>query len=303
MLQGLWARTRGVPLADRAFKNGATGVRKLAPLCNHVDLEYARREGSNFLTEGIRRVVVDELMANAARSRADRKEFREDRLYGDLLSSQALAFNLFGELKLDLDLATRIFRYLRPEQVGSVTRIEFEHSPGREDEHGMGGRCTFAVFVEYTGTRGPGFIGIEAKYTETMTNKPFPFSPRYRDIAEASGQFKPDALEVLCSMPPGSEQLWRQHLLSLSLCPPVSNTYTHGCSMFIYPQDNFECQIAVNRYHKALSSWGTFVPLTMEEYCWALRSVKAGPWVDELLARYLAFSSIRSLVSPIESRC
>ncbi|MEO8587804.1 MAG: hypothetical protein ABI432_00395 [Flavobacteriales bacterium] len=294
MLQGVWARAQGLPLAERAFKNG---MRKLAPLCNYVDPEHALHQGSNFLTEGIRCVVREEMKANAARKGPARKVFRADRLYGDLLNSQSLAFNLFGELKLDLEMATRVFRYMRPDHVDTVIGLEFEHAPRLGVARSNGDRSTFAVFVEYLGPRGRGFIGMEVKYAESLSSKPVLFRERYWELAEASGQFRPGSLETLRTMPLGVEQLWRAHLLCLELGPPVGTTYAAGCFMFLYPQDNFDCQIAVNRYQKMLSGSDSFLPFTMEEYCWALRSVKAGDWVDELVGRYLSFS--RNLVPVI----
>lgn len=48
------------------------------------------------------------------------------------MSSQPLAFNLFGELKLNLALVTLVFKDLYSErQIDRITAIEFEYSPGR----------------------------------------------------------------------------------------------------------------------------------------------------------------------------
>jgi len=61
----------------------------------------------NYLTDSIRDVVRAEVLG--AR-RGDGKLFGEPRIFNDLLSSQPLCFNLFGELKRNLTLAGVSFR-------------------------------------------------------------------------------------------------------------------------------------------------------------------------------------------------
>ena len=54
-----------------------------------------------------------------------------ERLWTNLVTSQALTFNLFGPLKQNPRLATAVMRRLVPDLVHDVTEIRFEHSPGR----------------------------------------------------------------------------------------------------------------------------------------------------------------------------
>jgi hypothetical protein len=61
----------------------------------------------NYLTDGIRDLV------RAAVTRPE-KLIKAPRIYDDLLSSQPLCFNLFGELALDLALASRVLRRNMP---------------------------------------------------------------------------------------------------------------------------------------------------------------------------------------------
>jgi hypothetical protein len=51
---------------------------------------------------------------------------QEERLWGDLLSSQPMCFNLFGELAADLELATRAAQVWWPGRVRQVTKVCFE---------------------------------------------------------------------------------------------------------------------------------------------------------------------------------
>ena len=87
-------------------------------------------------------------------------------MWADLLSSQPMCFNLFGELAADLELATSAARAWWPGRVERVTELRFEWSPGRRDRRYLNSRAAFdAVLTHTTSGRGRGFIGIETKYT------------------------------------------------------------------------------------------------------------------------------------------
>ena len=106
-------------------------------------LPDAQQELSNYLTGTIREVVRHEL----ERAEADGKLFAAPRIHDDLLSSQPLCFNLFGELKADLRVATAFARHLWPDRVDKVTCLELEHSPGRGDPDYLGNRTVFDVYL------------------------------------------------------------------------------------------------------------------------------------------------------------
>ena len=67
----------------------------------------AKFELANYLTQTIRDLVKNELKTNSERPAAMRGFYARPRIFNNLLSSQPLCFNLFGELMFDLDLATR----------------------------------------------------------------------------------------------------------------------------------------------------------------------------------------------------
>ena len=79
---------------------------------NYLQLDFAKESGANFLTPEIFELVKHEV----ANKHIHRKVIQEPRIWNNLLSSQPLAFNLFGELKLDLGLATLVFKDLYPER-------------------------------------------------------------------------------------------------------------------------------------------------------------------------------------------
>jgi hypothetical protein len=94
---------------------------------SRLAMPFAEQTLANYLTDDIRQVVRGEV-------KKPEKLYQAPRIYNDLLSSQPLCFNVFGELQADLDSTTRVAGQLWPARVAEVTAIEFEHSPGRGDE-------------------------------------------------------------------------------------------------------------------------------------------------------------------------
>src|SRR5207244_117747 len=111
-----------------------------------IALTSAKDELSNYLTATIREVVCHEVL-DPAQSRG--KLFARPEIFNDLLSSQALSFNLFAELQQDLPLASRVFSRLSLGRIAEVQAIRFEHSPCRGLARYTGDRSTFDLFVEY----------------------------------------------------------------------------------------------------------------------------------------------------------
>jgi hypothetical protein len=111
----------------------------------------------------------------------------EDRLWANLLSSQPLAFSLLADLGTDLELARRVLGRLWPERIAAVTTIGFEYSPGRSSPKYTADRTPFDVYVEHTTPHGGrGFIGIEVKYHEALTDAPAEHRPRYDEVIRSA---------------------------------------------------------------------------------------------------------------------
>ena len=128
------AVARGARASDRlAADPPAAGGPRPRPVGSRLPLDYARETGANFLTAGA---------LDAARARLAVKEphqsFDQQRLWADLLSSSAMAFNLFGDLAADLALADRAVHTWWPDAPGTVCDVRFAHSPGRLDPAYLG---------------------------------------------------------------------------------------------------------------------------------------------------------------------
>jgi hypothetical protein len=279
LLQAIWREQHGLPI----------GTHRGRQLGSRIEPTHARSTLSNFLTDGIRQVVQYAVLGPA---RADDQLIDEDRLFSNLLSSQPLCFNLFGELARDLDLATRVLRELAPDRVRRVTAISFEHSPGRGDPRFTGDRSAFDVFVTYDSPSGKrGFLGIEVKYHEGLGDPAASHRPRYGEVAEAMGCFVA-ARDDLQKSP--LQQIWRDHLLAGALIA-ADVGYDEGAFVFLAPEDNLACRRAIERYRTHLTSDATFVSWTLEEVVRPLKRSSA-PWVADLIDRYLAFVRVDACV-------
>ena len=127
----------------------------------------AAEQGKNFLTQGIYDLAKERLAAGGG-------VVEPFRLLHNMLSSQPMCFNLFGELALDLELATVLARALWGDHVRKVTSVRFEWAPSPAAEY-LNDKTAFDAVIEYEGSDGKlGFVGIETKLTE-------PFSEDFYD--------------------------------------------------------------------------------------------------------------------------
>lgn len=277
LLQALWRESRGL----------AIGTHRGRPLGSRLAMPDAEQSLSNYLTDGIRDVVRREVL-DPARCRG--KLFKAPRVFDDLLSSQPLCFNLFGELQRDLGHASRALEALARGRIARVTAIEFEHSPGRGNTRYTGDKSAFDVFVEYVNAAGGrGFVGIEVKYHENLKDELARHRPRYDEVAVAMGAFHSDAMDRLQSKP--LHQLWRDHLLAGSLLLDATAGYADGFFTVLYPVGNVHCQRAVDGYRACLTSSASFAAWTLEEVVGALHAA-GGAWVGEVEQRYLSFARL-----------
>jgi PD-(D/E)XK nuclease superfamily len=230
---------------------------------SRLPLAYARETGANFLTASA---------LEAARARTSVTEphqsFDHQGLWADLLSSPALAFNLFGDPAADLVLADRAAHTWWPDAPGTVSEVRFAHSPGRLDPAYLNSLRAFdAAFVLDLGDSATqGIIGVDTKYHErTKSEIPKPGNLwRYLEVAERSGAFAPEATDAvkgrsdLCVM-------WLEHLLLLSMLQHVGGVWTWGRYVIVHPAGNSDVADACARYRDLLVDQSTFASVTVEE--------------------------------------
>lgn len=239
LLQALWREDRDLPIGYHTDPNGLRrqlGSRIAKP---SGDL------GANFLSPAVAQLVRRETIYREAGAFID-----EQRLRCNLLSSMPLTFNLLGPLQLDLDFAARVIHLIVPD-LGEVRirAVRFEHSPGRGASNLTGDSTAFDAFIVYETVQGkPGFIAIETKYSEAMTEPTPKLKPRLGELAQTSSLFwdphNPELRSAAC------QQFWREHLLAQALL--LRKDYSEGRLIVIAPTLNHPVQASIARYRDCL---------------------------------------------------
>lgn len=290
-LQSKWRDAKGIPpkMKEEQSKEDVYG-------------NYTSDPEANFMTEGIRALVNNELLPENKGGRL----IEESRLRHNLLSSQPLCFNLFGELKLHLEKALVFFNLLYGDYFKSIDDIKFEYNPARRDPRLTGDRSAFDVFVEYTSNSGKkGFIGIEVKYAENLRegadsvksilekqfcNEPRTLRDRYQELSQ--DVFNPDYYSELEELP--QFQIWRDHLLAVAMCKSFPDKYDEGVFMFLSPFSNKNCRTGIKNYsslleksHQDIGLASHFCYAWLEDYLFTLDKVFDDYWTKDMITRYL----------------
>lgn len=255
------------------------------PYGNMLEPE-AGRKGLNFLTP--------EIAAHAEW----RWKKHPRRVFNNLLSSEPMAFNLFGPLRSDLDLATRLLRRLPGFPAdATVTDVEFEPRPVKEKH--IGDETKFDVFIGYQrADNRKGFIGIETKLTEPFSQKSYEFGDRYAQW-EQRGEWwwKKGAERVFSTMK--FNQLWRNHLLAFAMLNQAEPEFAEGSCAVVYHQDNDHCADAIDAYRQHLLPRGdeTLIAWPLDRVITAWDPVlepEQRKWLDDFRARYLDLDASES---------
>jgi hypothetical protein len=259
--QAQWREAEGHPIGSQPIAPGP-GAGPARLVGSRLRFAYARETGANFITAAA---------LDAARARTSVTEphqsFDHQRLWADLLSSAALAFNLFGDLARDLGLADRAAHAWWPDAPGTVSDVRFAYSPGRFDPSYLNSLRAFdAAFVLDLGDGTQGIVGLDTSYHER--SKPEIPKPenlaRYLEVAETSGVFRPGALDAV----KGRSDLavmWLEHLLLLSMLQHPSGRWSWGRYVVVHPAGNSDFADACTRYASLLVERTTFSSLTLEE--------------------------------------
>jgi len=199
-------------------------------VCNTIN--DGKVNGKNFLTKKIFKLVNEILLKRTTDSKG---LIQEDRLYNNLLSSQPLCFNFFGELLFDKNLALGILKQFYP-QVTEINEIHFEFAPPNNytDDN-----SAFDVAVEVRAGEKSGLIGLECKYTDSFSPEKYD-KPAYRQIFERSNSFKNKYEQYIES---DFNQLFRNQLIAESLLLDSKFDFVNT-GLFCHHEDLSAIQIA-----------------------------------------------------------
>lgn len=286
LLQSLWRADRKLPIGPHVAEDGT--VRDLGSRLTRQDA----KKGANFLSSELARLARYESVYCEPGALIE-----QERLWANMLSSQALCFNLFGDLKHDREKASRVFRALWPDFIDSVDDVLFEHSPGRGAGRFTADGSAFDVVVLGKTSDGRrSFIAVEVKYTESMTEPPAPHRGRYDELSDACGVFKDARSLCLRAMP--LQQLWREHLLSRAMLR--EGLYDVGLFVVVHPERNQQAKEAVSAYEKQLVSDAPlesgFGSATIEQLLAARRADGDVEFADAFHSRYLDIERVENLI-------
>jgi hypothetical protein len=258
--QSLWREKMNFPIGSQPMlvKQGEPS----RPLGSRMELSFAKETGANFLSDSIRSAVSDRLQ-NPQRHQT----LNEHRLFGDLLSSMPMCFNLFGTLSADLELANISVHSWWPDVPGKVGAVHFEWSPGRSIPGlYLENRSAFDVAFELElENGGRGILGVETKYHEDCKAEAIPSTERcnrYTKVSCVSNTFIDNANDEIIGT--DLQQIWLDHLLALSILQERPQKWSWSKFVLVHPAKNSSYQRAIDRYKKCLKSNESFEVSTIE---------------------------------------
>ena len=257
-----WREAHGHPIGTQPYAPRPSETRPVRLVGSRVPLDYGRETGASLLTPAA---------LTAARTRTSfiepNQSFDHQRLWADLLSSEALAFNLFGDLAADSARADRAVRAWWPDAPGRVVEVRFAHSPGRLDPAWLNSLRAFdGAFVLELAGGAHGIIAVSTKYHERLkTEIPKPQNLwRYLEVAERSGVFTPGAIDAV----KGRSDLavtWLEHLLMLSMLQHPGREWSWGRYVVVHPAANPDMADLCTRYGALVADPSTYASVTIEE--------------------------------------
>ncbi len=266
LLQALWRQEQGLPMGTHIGRNGQ---RKIGSLLGGA----AAAAGRNFLTPDVALLARREVIYQEVGALIERQ-----RLFGNLLSSMPLAFNLFAPLRFDLEFAARVVRSLIPDiDLARVVEVWFEHSPGRSRPEFTEDRTAFDVAIVYERRDGQrGLLAIEQKYSEGTDAAVGEHRHRYGELARSSEMYKNPMHGVLRTGP--CQQLFREHLLTVAATQ--GGAYAEARFVLIAPRHNHLIQQGAALYASMLTEPQPgsvpFINLELE------RVIEAIAWAGQL---------------------
>jgi hypothetical protein len=247
-------------------------------VCNRTFIETSNQD-INFLTP---QAVQAARLALKERDGLNPGIIEETRLNFNLLSSQPLCFNFFGELMLDKGFGIKVLRNWWP-GLTELKRVVFEFAP---KERFTNDNSAFDVAFEVTIGDRSGLIGLECKYTDSFSSTEYD-KPEYREIFSKSKSFS-SGFEDLKSE--RFNQLFRSQLIAEALVQHKKYDFVK-MGLFCYHQDSSAISTA-EEFKKKLANPDDFTLINYREYIENIQKLdldwRQREWTMLLWARYCA---------------
>ncbi|WP_336921017.1 PGN_0703 family putative restriction endonuclease [Aquipuribacter sp. SD81] len=231
--QSRWRETvLGLPPGESApARNVGSRLRTDAP------------DSAQWLTPHVAAYVADRL----PQAERDGEAIERGRLFGNLLSSQPLCFNVFGQLAAYPNAAARLLTRLLDQHVDRVDDVLVEHTPPAAKAT-LGDRSAFDAYLALTIDGAPAFVGVETKYTEPFSATKYRRDSYDQVTERADGWFVKDAARAAVTS--ATNQLWRT--LMLAQTTELQTDAGSGTVLVLCLDDDPHATQAVDGMHELL---------------------------------------------------
>lgn len=243
-------------------------------VCNVMDNGNITKK--NFLSDNTIKAVEETLQQ---RKHGSSGLMEEERLFNNLLSSQPLCFNFFGELQYNHQLGLNLFKQWWP-QITNFKRVIFEYAPMSHFDN-----SAFDVAFEVEINEQTGLIGLECKYTDSFSAKGY-HKPEYQEVYQKSSVFN-DSYENFTSS--RFNQLFRNQLIAETF--KINKKYDFVMTgLLCHPNDEKAIETASAFQGMLVSGSEIFKVITYSDFIEALQKLDL-TWVERewsmlLWARY-----------------
>jgi hypothetical protein len=222
----------------------------------------------------------------------------EDRLRRNLLSSQPLAFNLFGFLKRHPRAVIAWLASLGIEAPDAEVRIEW--APPRKGHLDTGSAFDVAViYTAHDGTRG--LVAVEVKYSEGLDAQRINPSATVLDATRTSGHWRSGASDRLRE--PRLAQVWLNTLLAQSCADRTEEGITRSLTVVMACGADAKALSSTADVKAELTEAGGLVWCPFESVLDAVRAVpETAEWSAWFQKRYLDFTLVADHLAPDDLR-
>lgn len=243
----------------------------------------------NFLNADVRAAVHARLGKRSTVKRCWPRSIGRDRLFRNMLSSQPVAFNFFGNVVGRPQALLAWVQRIDP-AASTVTEVRIEWAPHKRFHLNSG--SAFDAWVSYRAEDQTGFVAVEVKYSEDLSKADKPaYQPKFEAAVGELGCWKDGSYEGLNTG--GRQQFMLNTSLAQSLLrhgdSPDHPQYQRGHAVVMACDEDGEAKRVTNEVAGCLQKGPEMVDLTWLPLGESLELMgRDEEWVSEFRERYLA---------------